>query len=136
MATEIRSLFAVDVHRASVIDGGLVLTDLESYSLTPNHEYRHPIQSSDRPLRGNIDIGAYEYKLPCDEIYTSYTFDGSYDKDWSNSANWDNDCLPPQVFTGPILINAECEIGQNCSALFKAGIILTIKTGGSLTWKP
>lgn len=52
--------YAINVG-SPAIDGGLALGTVNSYSLSPDKSYQHPVFFSTRLSSGPIDIGAYEY---------------------------------------------------------------------------
>lgn len=117
------------------IDDGMVLSNVHGYSLIPVQSYLHPTNYSIRTPNGMIDAGAYEYNLPCTTTYTTYIFDGAYNDQWNNSANWNNDCLPPSPYNGSIQIDANCITPVVGDFMLNPGASIIVQIGKSLMWK-
>jgi hypothetical protein len=101
-----------DYHLTAItpgINGAMTLGTVRGYSLQATKVYHHPSNFITRVnVAGAMDIGAHEFNMPCNSTYSSYKFIGGYGTEWSNRNNWDNGCIPPNNFTGLIIITTDC----------------------------
>ncbi len=127
-----------DYHLTSTSPGiniGLALGMINGYNLKSVQEYLHNSNYSTRTPNNAIDIGAYEYNFPCSTTYTSYSFNGAYNNEWENAANWDNICVPPSIYSGTININVTCNTPEDFMLKLTTGANLQIKSGKIFTIK-
>ncbi len=117
------------------INTGITLTTAMQYDLTPFWEYGHITNGILRYGYGIPDAGAYENRPICNTIFSTYNFTGTYNMDWHNAANWDNECVPPQLYNGVINISSNCIVKTPFTFVLQLNASLIVKAGKTLFWK-
>lgn len=86
-----RDASARDFHllaTSPAIDRGIDPGTANGYALAPNQEYVHPAQFRTRPVRGKLDLGAFEYVTPTSatEVATQFPFSPTIAAPWPQPA--------------------------------------------------
>jgi hypothetical protein len=64
-----------------------------------------------------------------------YIFNGNENKSWNILSNWQSGTMPPNDYSGKIIINSDCEVPAEYNFQLGEGVILEIKSGVELIIK-
>lgn len=78
---------------------------------------------------GGYNLDHIEFKL----IANSFTFKGTIDDDFMKAGNWELGAVPPNQYSGSIVIDADCIMPASFSYKPSAGSSLVVNSGSQLT---